>query len=82
MNTSSIYEAAYYLSSRFNELTDIEVIGDSVYYHIDGDNMTAMKKKYYRNKNANINYHAFTSALLKLQDVTQKVIGKAQGGNS
>jgi hypothetical protein len=82
MNTSSIYEAAYYLSSRFNKLTDIEVIGESVYYHIDGDNMTAMKKKYYRNKNANINYHAFTSALLMLQEATQKTLIKVKGGNS
>jgi hypothetical protein len=74
MNTSSIYEAAYYLSSKYNELADIEVIGESVYYHIDGDNIVAMKKKYHRANNANVNYHAFTSALLRLQDITRKAL--------
>jgi hypothetical protein len=83
MNTSNIYEASFYLSSEYNELTDIKVIGESVYYHIDGENIPAMKKKYNRNKNANVNYHAFTSALLRLQDATQKALSNKsnQGGN-
>ena len=76
MKTSSIYEAAYYLSSKYNELADIRIIGDLVYYHIDGDNMVAMKKKYRMPRNANVNFHAFTSALLMLQDVTQKALSK------
>ena len=78
MNTSSIYEAAFYLSSEYNELTDIEVIGESVYYHVDGDNMVAMKKKYHQAKNANVNYHAFTSALLRLEDATRRTLEKAK----
>jgi hypothetical protein len=80
MNTSSIYEAAYYLSSKYNQLTDIQIIGESIYYHVDGDNMSAMKKKYFRKNNANINYHAFTSALLLLHDATRKALAKAKQG--
>jgi hypothetical protein len=80
MNTSNIYEAAFYLSSEFNELTDIEIIGESVYYHVDGDNMNAMKKKYRQNQNANVNFHAFTSALLRLQNATQKALIRTKQG--
>ena len=78
INTSSIYEAAYYLSAKNNFLSTIEVIGRTIYYHIDGEGMEAMRKKYYRHQNANVNYHAFTSALVMLTDASEKV---KQGGD-